>query len=64
MSNAFMTIEDQLLVTATGGAGRPVSFIEPSIRQAFGDEAEQILKLPFGEQARLLNARLRCNAGK
>lgn len=63
MTNTFMTIEDQQLVTATGGAGRPVSFIEPLVRQTFkGAELEHVLKLPFAQQARVLNARLHPNA--
>jgi hypothetical protein len=57
MTNLFTTIEDRELVTATGGAH---SFIEPLVRQTFkGPELEQVLKLPFGQQVRVLNARLR-----
>ena len=60
MTNTFMTIEAQQLVTAMGGAGRPVSFIEPLLRQTFkGAELEHILSMPLGTQARILNAQLR-----
>ncbi|HEY1546781.1 MAG TPA: hypothetical protein VGG28_03140 [Kofleriaceae bacterium] len=52
-----MTIEVEQLVTATGGVG---SFIEPALRQTFkGEKLEHILSLPFGEQARILNAQRR-----
>jgi hypothetical protein len=60
MTNTFMTIDDAQLVTATGGAGRPVSFIEPTLRQVFkGEQLERILSLPFAQQARILNAKLK-----
>ena len=62
MTTAFMSIEAEQLVTATGGAG---SFIEPTLRQTFkGKQLECILSLPFAEQARILNAQLRRNAGQ
>jgi hypothetical protein len=65
MTNTLETIEQQQLVTATGGAGRPVSFIEPQLRQTFkGDQLEHILSMPLGQQARILNAQLRHNAGQ
>jgi hypothetical protein len=65
MTNTLMIIEAEQLVTATGGAGKPVSFIEPTLRQTFkGKELEHILTLPIGQQARILNAQLHCNAGK
>lgn len=57
MTNTLVTIEVEQLVTATGGVG---SFIEPALRQTFkGEKLEHILSLPFGEQARILNAQRR-----